>query len=123
MSMATVVNQAIQIAKKNLGDLVVAGTLKQNITNVYDPDTGGYVKTADETPIEMTVDKFNYMEMQAADFSQSDLKVIVFNTIGIDLNISTADYITFNEIEYAVRSVNPVYVGNIVSVYEVALRK
>lgn len=122
MSLTVQVTQAINAAKLGLGDLVVSATLKQASNRVYDSTSGRYIVTPNNVAIEGVLDKFDYTEQLAPDFSQSDLKFNVFNPNN-DLVITNADSVLLHGTVYPIHKIMRTYVGTLVPVITLYLRK
>lgn len=123
MSLSDQVLAGIRIARANLGDLLVKATLiRVTGPKVYDTATGKYTVPTEEVEVDGFVDKFSFMELQAQDFNQTDIKFVVFNTEN-DLNVSTTDSIKFAGITRSIIAVKPEYVGVYKPVIALTLRK
>lgn len=120
---ASAVNSAIKIAKANLGDLLREHTLKKASGKTYDTATGRYTTTYVDLTVEGVPDKFSFQEMQAEDFVQTDVKMIIFNDDNNSLTITTDDALLMDGVQYAIRKVDPVFVGGFKPMFQLALRK
>lgn len=122
MSSAGLVRRAVTKAKIALGDTVI-NALLDKVSTVYDTSTGRNVETVVTQSLEVVIVKADYLEIQAGDIRQSDIKVIVFNTEDDKVRVSVQDKIWLNSVQYNVVKSTPSYVGNVISIFEVFLRK
>lgn len=122
MSMAKAINDAIRIARVNMGDLIGKGTLRTISSKTYDAAVGRYVTTSADVEVEYVFDKFTYEEQQAEDFLQTDLKIVLFNPDN-NLEPSTEDSMVIHSVEYAIRKADPSFIGGYRPVWTLYLRK
>jgi hypothetical protein len=119
--MAAQVLKALKVAQANLGDLLRDVTLKRKTGEVY--ANGTYTPTEVDVSAKMAIDAFSYQEKESGLFKETDVKASIFNNDAGDLVVTTDDHIVLDGIRYSVYRVNPAYVGGIVAVYEVILRR
>lgn len=121
MSIAGAIDQAIKVAKRNMGDLLVSMTLKVPGSTTY---VGGVKTTTyNDVTVEGVPDKFSYHEMQAEDFVQSDLKYVIFNNAAGTLDPKTDCQLVIDGVAYQIRKVDPTKVGGFTVVFTLVLRK
>lgn len=121
MSFAALINQSINQAKKSLGDLVRPATLRMVAGREY--VDGSYVDVTEDIPVEIAPDKFSYMEQQAEDFVQTDVKVILFNPNN-DLTPTTRHKIV-DEMGrvFEIKKSDPAVIGFYIPTWTLVLRK
>lgn len=122
MSLASAVNEAVRIARRNLGDAIVQATLHRTESKTYDSATGTYSSSPSEITIDGVVDKFTYTEESSQDYHVTDVKFAIFNPSN-DLEIGLQDQITLHDIVYRVHRVNPTYIGGFKPIITVILKK
>lgn len=122
MSLAQQVNQAINTAKAALGDLVVAGTLREVTGRTYDTGTGLYTDTVVDHPVEVAPDKFSYTDEQSGQFEQTDIKMILFNPNN-DLFPTTKHQLILSTGTFNILKSDPSYAGSFIPAWTLVLRK
>jgi hypothetical protein len=122
MSMTDVIMAAVRVAKEAAGDLVVKAMLRHKTGQTYDTATSKYVPSYDDTEVELVRDKFTFVEERDPTYQTTDMKILVFNPTN-ELDITTADRFTIDEVEYSVKRVLPTYVGGYKPVIGLVLQK
>jgi hypothetical protein len=120
MSLSASINQGINLARSSLGDLVKSTTLRVMTGKTY--VAGKYIKTFKDVPVEVLVDKFSYHEQLLPDYQQTDVKLVLFNTLGT-LNPNAEDLMVWIGSEFSVDKADPVYVGSSIPIWMIFLRK
>lgn len=122
MSLASAVNEAIIAAKAGLGDLVISAIHKKVTSKTYNAAAGKYEAVTTDIAVEGVADTFSFVEQQALDFNQSDVKFSVFNP-GNDLEFSTEDKFVLYDVEMQIIRIHFVYVGGFRPMITLVLRK
>lgn len=120
MSLAADIVKAVGDAKSALGDLVRNASLL-TVSSAYNVATGENVETVVETIIEYAPEDFSDRELEGELVKETDLKIIVFNTLGT-LNIRNQDKIRIDGVNYEVYRVRRVYVGGSYPIMNVYLK-
>lgn len=122
MSFAGAIDEALRIARRNLGDAIVQATLHRVESKTYDSATGTYSSSPSEIAIDGVIDQFTFLEQSAEDYQATDVKFSIFNPNN-DIVIEIQDEITLHEVKYRVHRVKPVYIGGRRPLITVILKK
>jgi hypothetical protein len=121
MSMVAQIMQGIEIAKKNLGDLLLTATLRHQTGSTY--LSGTYTPATVDVPVQLVIDQFTKEDRERQDFQETDIKVSVFNNADQTLEVDYKDKILLNGVLYNIQVLNPAFVGNVKALFELVLRK
>lgn len=120
MTIAQAINQGIQVARVNMGDLLRPATLRHVTGSSY---VGGIkTPTYSDHAVDGVYDKFSFQEMSSDDFVQTDVKFVMFNPNN-DLNPKTDDAFVLDGVTYAIRKADPTHVGGFKVTFTLVLRK
>ena len=121
MSLAGIVQKAIKIAKRNLGDVVATTTYSYPATSDYDVSQGSTDVTWASAQIEYVVDKFTFEELQSGQYQETDVKITVFNPEGT-LNFQIKEFVLLDGKALPIFRAIPIKVGAYTPVWSLILR-
>ena len=121
MSLSSIVQRAISIAKRNLGDVVLTATYESTFGELYDATQGINQVISSVKSIEYTPDKFTFQELQSGQYQETDVKITVFNSEN-DLVFQVKEFITIDGKKRPIFRAIPVKVGTYTPVWTLILR-
>jgi formylmethanofuran dehydrogenase subunit B len=119
MSLAQIVLDSVNAAKKSLGDLVITPTLKEITTTGFDRTTGTPTTTILSKTLSGVIDVWDALEVDGTLIRYDDIKFIAFP--GADINQD--DEITIGSVTYTVIKVRPIKAGSLTVLRIVQLRQ
>lgn len=121
MSISSTINQAIRIAKVNLGDAVSVAEYRRAVSSTYNTTTGQNEIVWESVNIEYVPDKFDFNELQSGAYEESDVKITVFNPDNT-LVFKTKEIVVIGGQELKVYRALPSKMGAFTPVWTLVLR-
>ena len=113
--------QMLQVAKDLINQFGSTVTLKKPSSSTYDIASGSTVVIAGtETAYKANIESYSSDEIQGL-IQSGDIKIMVPSE-GIEIKMSE-DKIIFDSIEYNIINIEPIYLQDIVIVYNLQVRK
>lgn len=119
MSLVKLITDAVNQARVQLGDLIVATQLRR-VAGTYDKSTSKVIQTEKISTVNIAIIKFEFKEIDGTLVRTDDLKGLIFDT---DQDVQDSDKLMFNGVEYEIIKTTPTYAGSTLVLLEVQLRK
>jgi hypothetical protein len=121
MDLQRVIIDNVKAAKKILGTLMIRISVKTLVSQGYNNTTGEVTRNETVIEFDTVIDTFTDEEKGEANFSTSDIKLIVLpNTDGV-FDIKPKDTVQMGNVTYNIKKATPVYAGQQIAIYTLVL--